>query len=1444
MTAQSSTASAPENSQLNTTLASLNVAVSTMSSIFTKRSSSKIRYTPKEIKDKAVQLLEGVRYAPFTGRRDQPAAVWIEDVSRLEKEGILLHGCDEAEKPAWLWDILLRSVSDKVPPDHSRSPRSYLKFKRTEQLKNGHHADKFPDFETIATWLTTEFTSEDACETLVAEFLALRPTHMDAQKFLGKAAEYLQRVRDTEAASAIQQPFEQRDPRPIFKFFMDIVDHYERMYKEVILPAYKKRLVGPDIHKAPPTFELKAMFMRMAAVWEAENAQKRFDRSPGQSTNTSVSFHANTVVTTDKIDLKYTTFENMSAYLVKVLHDNDCGPTHLCGTRHMSWMTYFLSTTLVKQDREYVVSTQAGTGTSTADSTAPAENTLDQKRANTAAREALKTKAASAFGGLQGYVFLAFMYAMYDWLVNGIKPVARYATFWRNHEKVCSACGSHDHMCLDCSILNDNQHPLGRAKNYAVPPDPNSTTAKRAGRYFFFRTMSAYRPENRTRVTGGIDTAPDVRSALHATAGTASKHILDPHKDTSLPKTYDNISDTPLQSRPFLLERVQNVAASDLNPDGTLRNRSGAMEVRGSAGSKAIYKDHFVGEIVTQLSGKVRVENGTQIGTVFELGTARAKHPSIDYELEIRQLTGFPVVYDAEAVLEGYSNPGHFRYSSSRNQRGVVSVAPVVPTATDSPASHTNTTPVGSGQPNGSRAGRMVRKSGLVQMLAIASIVSCGQAQNIDPTHGLVNTSDSAVTLTDCCALHNQWKSLDMSLNQGSADWTHIHRERGKWHGYKPCCIESFMNQSLASATTNTPVQMNDDGLHLCRCCQQAGKHTSYGYIATHRLIPTPIGLGLDALETSAIRIQHWWRRLQQHGPRSGYMSPDHSVDADTAPTACHLRSDMDYSCLAAALHPARCDQRNSQHQRKPQPATRSGPSEHHDSSYQRFLDQTTVCAPLTLRPTSATTASIDATDSGLIVDEWNAPNGRRKYSLGIDTYCGCVAVMTKSVAEQHWNVDPTTLVHTERIRDASGGNMKVYGKFCGATIFINQIPMKLDFIVADLDIGCDLLLGQPLLKHYKAQINTEQGVCIMQINGEPITVGQGVDRRKRSTPTTFAGAIDSIVSGDTECVRDFGKFLQTPDQLASNGERRQAIADYQNLALARCVAPGTACTEATWQRTQARALAAMCKCHAGHPPATASNSIQTALPNTSYNRTMRSKKPHPSILKVTRIDNGTDPVVSPCATIQLQSAEAAHPNPKRSYVPPHFPELKPPRNPAQAWGSTHEWCCQLYAQLQAKQQFSTQVTAINNFSTMVQNLRNPDHVWWGALDKPVEQRAKDRLANTETSSLREFFMETALSDKYNRQSRESPFRVQFAPTVADGARPTNSTKTTVAPAVSATYADQHVPTVPDILKTLGMDENGKFAITDPDADARIIRDYLADNNTFVKRSDLAAVLK
>eukprot|EP01047_Picozoa_sp_COSAG01_P070406 COSAG01_NODE_10662_length_2109_cov_51.684577_1_plen_396_part_00 len=335
----------------------------------------------------------------------------------------------------------------------------------------------------------------------------------------------------------------------------------------------------------------------------------------------------------------YVSFENMSEYLIRMLNEGDCGPLHLCGSRHMSWMNYFLSTTLIKKDREYIVGKVSGASTQPTTTDQPPsdlEKTMAQKKANTAAREELKTKAANAFGGLQGVVFLAFMYAMYDWLVNKVKPVAKYANFWRENEKVCSVCGSHDHMCLDCNILDDDQHQLGRAKNYAVPADPKSVSAKRAGRYFFWRNFGKeYRPENRVRPTGGIDTAPDVRTALQS-EGKAPYHILDPKQPTSLPTTYDAITDTPLQSRPFLLERINNVTASDLNPDGTLKTQAGAMRVQCGSGSKHICDKRFVGEIVQQLSGKVRMENGMQVGTVFELGETRGKHPSIDDEMQMR----------------------------------------------------------------------------------------------------------------------------------------------------------------------------------------------------------------------------------------------------------------------------------------------------------------------------------------------------------------------------------------------------------------------------------------------------------------------------------------------------------------------------------------------------------------------------------------------------------------------------------------------------------------------------------------------------------------------------------------------------------------------------------------------------------------------------------------
>ena len=59
---------------------------------------------------------------------------------------------------------------------------------------------------------------------------------------------------------------------------MQILDHLERMFKEVIRPAYMGRLKGPDIHKIPARIKFKAMFTRMATMWEAERAQQKFDR--------------------------------------------------------------------------------------------------------------------------------------------------------------------------------------------------------------------------------------------------------------------------------------------------------------------------------------------------------------------------------------------------------------------------------------------------------------------------------------------------------------------------------------------------------------------------------------------------------------------------------------------------------------------------------------------------------------------------------------------------------------------------------------------------------------------------------------------------------------------------------------------------------------------------------------------------------------------------------------------------------------------------------------------------------------------------------------------------------------------------------------------------------------------------------------------------------------
>eukprot|EP01047_Picozoa_sp_COSAG01_P067534 COSAG01_NODE_9559_length_2409_cov_63.678788_4_plen_88_part_00 len=65
----------------------------------------------------------------------------------------------------------------------------------------------------------------------------------------------------------------------------------------------------------------------MAVIWEAKRAQSKHDQSEVQRSDFSILYNANQTITTDKIDLKYVSFENMAEYLIKILNDLDCGPS-------------------------------------------------------------------------------------------------------------------------------------------------------------------------------------------------------------------------------------------------------------------------------------------------------------------------------------------------------------------------------------------------------------------------------------------------------------------------------------------------------------------------------------------------------------------------------------------------------------------------------------------------------------------------------------------------------------------------------------------------------------------------------------------------------------------------------------------------------------------------------------------------------------------------------------------------------------------------------------------------------------------------------------------------------------------------------------------------------------------------------------------------------------
>jgi hypothetical protein len=145
---------------------------------------------------------------------------------------------------------------------------------------------------------------------------------------------------------------------------------------------------------------------------------------------------------------------------------------------------------------------------------------------------------------------------------------------------------------------------------------------------------------------------------------------------------------------------------------------------------------------------------------------------------------------------------------------------------------------------------------------------------------------------------------------------------------------------------------------------------------------------------------------------------------------------------------------------------------------------------------------------------------------------------------------------------------MRVYGKFCGATVYINQHAIKLDFIVCDLNIGCDLLLGQPFLKHYRAHIEPAIGVCVLDVDGEPVVIGEGVTTRVQntahdndSTTSTLAGAIttftDNCDSTDSD-LHDIATLLSNAaadtDSLSRQlqATRDTALHTYRKLAVLR----------------------------------------------------------------------------------------------------------------------------------------------------------------------------------------------------------------------------------------------------------------------------------------------------
>eukprot|EP01049_Picozoa_sp_SAG25_P001508 SAG25_NODE_68_length_17436_cov_79.923055_7_plen_221_part_00 len=189
---------------------------------------------------------------------------------------------------------------------------------------------------------------------------------------------------------------------------------------------------------------------------------------------------------------------------------------------------------------------------------------------------------------------------MYDWLVNATKPVRNVGTWWRATETKCVVCGNADHSGLDCPHLDDDTHIHGRKRSYA----PQG---------FWCRQMDNFKPSKRGTAVGGVNDGPYMPP--HMQPGAKGTDAFVPGgtagiQNNQIPKTYDEISNTPLQTRSALPGQMNQVTLDQLDCHGRLKQPSPEhLTVNGGPDTAHIWKGRYVGEIVECLSGPVRTDD-------------------------------------------------------------------------------------------------------------------------------------------------------------------------------------------------------------------------------------------------------------------------------------------------------------------------------------------------------------------------------------------------------------------------------------------------------------------------------------------------------------------------------------------------------------------------------------------------------------------------------------------------------------------------------------------------------------------------------------------------------------------------------------------------------------------------------------------------------------------